>query len=563
MKILGLDISFSKQNREITKAVGELPMTLPVHHNVEGLSERNVASDPIQDFYLSLPDKLPPKQISSILRMALAGNLWQSVQLVQRMRDSWPVFRKSEYELRTAIASAKYVVHPYAVKGKKPTVKAEEKADLVSRGLENFRPDRFADEGGMNDLVFDLTDAITNGVSVEELLWNENAIDPDGNVEKMIRAGGWVHPRNLAFTPEGRIGVAYAAESGSMSFSNQIRYDLMDNPSKFIVAKFKSKSGSPLGAGFMRCLAQMWVMVMYPRDYALMSAQKFGNPFLDIAYQAGITDPNEISKFERLAKQAAATGYFVHPDTSKLVIGAEHEMGTDNAQIALMRLADEACQLVMLGQTLTTSTPVNGGTRAQGDVHENVRQERIEGHCKWIARTLTEQLAESLLIENYGESSERPTVEADLTRPMSAPEQADYFQKVSQTKVPRLADEVYKRAGSQVPSPGDMVVSADGIFIFEEAVTPTEKADNEFDRQLDQQGQVNEMLPEPTAPPMAGAKAKKPDATLIQAALLKASPQERMEFENLVIAAENSTHWNGEANAVEIKINHLLTKSRS
>ena len=542
------------------KATGELPATPPRRQDTEGLSERNVQSDPLGDWYLNLPDKLPPKQISSILRMALAGNLWQQSQLTRRMEDSWPTFKKCCYELRTAIASAKYVVHPYTRKGKNPTPAAEEKADLVTRALESFKPDRFADEDEVNGMIFDLTDAIVNGVSVVELMWNENAVDPDGKKESIIRAGGWVHPRNLAFTPDGRIGVANAAESGNMSFSNQVRNDLMDNPAKFLVAKFKSKSGSCLGAGFMRCLAQMWVMVMYPRDYALLFAQKFGNPFLDIAYSAGITDPNEIAKFERLAKQAVASGYFVHPDSSKLEVGTEHKMGTDNAQIALMKLADEACQLVMLGQTLTSSTPVNGGTRAQGEVHEGVLEKRIEGHCKWIARILTTQFAESLLIENYNESSERPTVEADLTRPMSATEQATYFKDVSQSKVPRLADEVYKRAGSQMPSPGDIVVVGGELQILEEAITPTEKQENEFDQELEMQSAMNDLNPNPQPP--IGARRKQFGANQIQAALEKADPQDALELEKLVIAAETATHRNGEIKSVQAKVNEILTKTR-
>lgn len=542
------------------KATGELPAMPPKRSDTEGLSERNVQSDPLGDWYLNLPDKLPPKQISSILRQALAGNLWTQCQLTRRMEDSWPMFKKCNYELRTAIASAKYIVHAYTRKGKKATDSALEKADLVTRALESFKPDRFADEDEMNGMIFDLTDAITNGVSVEELIWNENAVDPEGRPEKNIRAAAWVHPRNLAFTKEGRIGVAYAAESGNMSFSNQVRNDLMDNPSKFLVAKFKSKSGSPLGAGFMRCIAQMWVMVMYPRDYALMFSQKYGNPFMDIAYQAGITDPNEIAKFERLAKQAAAAGYFVHPDTAKLEIGPEHKMGNDNPQMALMRLADEACQLVMLGQTLTSSTPINGGTRAQGDVHENVRQERLEGHCKWIARILTTQFAESMLIENYAESTERPTVAADMTRPMSASEQAEYFSKVSQSQVPRIAKSVYERGGDVMPEPGDIVVVGGQLQVLEEAITPTEKKENDFDMQLEQQPAFAEAMPEQN--PAAGDN-KKVSAKLIQAALKKADAKDALELEKLVFTAERAVHLNGEHRAVANKVQEILIKTRA
>lgn len=549
----------------IVRAAQELPATPPLRYDLEGLSRRNVQSDPLGDWYLALPDKLPPKQVSAILRMALAGNIRQQTQLTQRMLDSWPMFRKCCYELRAAISSVKFNVHPYTVKGKKPSDTAEAKADLVRRALDSFNPDRFADEDGLNGMIFDLTDAIINGVSIVELLWDENATDPEGNPEMNIRGSAWVHPRNLAFTPEGRIGVAYAAESGNMSFSNQVRGDMMDNPSKFLVGKFKSKSGSFLGAGFMRTLTPMWIMVVYGRDFLLNFAQKYGNPFFDISYEAGLSsNQSEVDEFERLARMAANQGYFVHPDTAKLEIGKEHGVTGDNAQTAMMRIADEQCQYLMLGQTLTSSAPANGGTRAQGDVHENVRQERLEEHAKWIARILTEQFAESLLTENFGKSylrkRERPTVQPDMTRPLSATEQAQFLKDISQSTVAILTDEAYKRAGLTKPSPGDEVLIRGENVLLEEPMTPTDKRAKDFNEQVEQQMTINS-LQAPSDDPNNKTD-NVPSADSIQAALCEADPEDVAEFANLVHAAESSEHKNGEVQAVRIKFKQILDKRR-
>ncbi len=569
---LSPDLPFPS-NALVLKATGELPVSIPHKSDFDGLSTRNVQADPLSDWWMYAPDKIPPKQISSILRMALAGSLWQQTTLAQRMRDSWPMFRKCEYELRAAVASSKFVVHPYTVKGKKPTPSAEEKADLIWRSLEGFNPDRFADEDGLNGMAFDLAGGVTDGVSICEMLWDEDAIDTDGKNESRVRASAWVHPRNLAFQPDGRIGIAYQEDTGYLSFANAAKTTVNYNPDKFLVAKFKSKSGSCLGAGFMRPLALMWVMVMYPRDYAMLFMQKYGNPFMDIAYSAGITDPKEIDRFERLAKQAAASGYFVHPDSAKLVIGSEHKMGADNPQLVLMHLADEACQLLMLGQTLTSTAPINGGTRAQGDVHENVRQERIEEIAKWIARILTEQFTDSILRVNYGKSylrnPERPTVEVDLTRPLSATEQADFLQKISNSTVAILTEEAYKRVGFTQPSPGDKVLVRGQQVILEEAMTPTEKQEQDFETQLGQQVAISQMQqPEKPEP----GNRENVEATnrisphYIYQALSKADPDEIGELENLVLTAEAAPRNNGVFKAaqaaVENKIDQILLKQR-
>lgn len=514
-----------------------------------GLPGRHVASDPLGDWYLNLPDKIQPKQISMILRQALAGNIWQQTQLARLMADTWPTFAKCSFELRAAIASTKYVVHAYAKPGQKPSASAQAKADFVQDALDSFEPNRFKDEDGFNGMIFDLTDAIINGVSVTEMLWNED--------ETNVRASAWVHPRNLAFLADGSLGIANAAESGNMSFSNTVRDELDQREEKYLVAKFKSKSGSFLGAGWMRKLVGYWVMIVYGRDFAMNFAQKYGNPFFDIAYDSNITNDAEIEKFVRFAEQAANQGFIVHPNNSTVEVGDAHGMAGDNAQIALMRLADEQCQYLMLGQTLTSAAPTNGGTRAQGDVHMDVRSERIEEHCKWMAREiLTMQFAESLLRVNYGKSytgtsKERPTIEADLSRPMTPGEQAEFWAKASSTKIPRLADETYKRAGCAQPQPGDLVISDLGITVMEEPVTATEKGQKDFDTQLEQQKAVHSEFGDPDGPDVG-----------VQAALAGASAEELLELETLVVRAERATHRNGEHTLVEEKLKQLMERKR-
>jgi phage gp29-like protein len=537
------------------KATGELPATFPTTKQTGfGLPDRSVSSSPQSDYFWQLPSKVPPKQIVNILRQTAAGSLIYQHQLNRLMEESWPLFKKCLLELKLAIASAKYTVHAHCAPGKKPTPSAQDKADLVTRALNaGFQPDRFADEDGVNGMIFDLCEAIPMGVSIVEMLWNEDAIDPNGQNESLVRATGWVNPINITFTPDGRIGVSPGAAEGRMGFGGTVN-GVLNNPDKFLVAKFKSKSGTCLTAGLMRSLADIWTLVVYGRDFARLGMQKYGNPFLDIAYDSGITDQGMIRRFEELAALAAANGYCAHPNNSEIKITQGHPMGADNAQIAMMKLADEACQLLLLGQTLTSSVGSSGGNRALGEVHNDVRTERIEEHAKWIARILTEQFADSILRVNYGRSyaknPERPTIEPDLTRPLSAVEQGQYLVAVSNSKVPVLAEPTYKRAGLEMPQPGDTVLINGEMVVMEEPTTPTEKRQKQFDEQLEQQLQVNQQIGEPSEPEQ------------IEAALRYARPEDKSELEYLVSAAEAAPHKNGEIVAVQTKLKQLLQKTR-
>ena len=278
------------------------------------------------------------------------------------------MYKKCVMECKRAVAGAKYVAHPYTLPGQRPKPSATDKADLVNRAInQGFQPDRFADEDEINGMVFDLCEALPMGISIVEMIWNEDAVDPAGQNESLVRATAWVNPRNYTFTPDGRIGVANIAETGNQGYSNMVRPgEVYNNPDKFIVAKAKTKSGSPLTAGLMRTLADIWTIVVYGRDYARLYMQKYGNPFLDMSYDAGITDQAMIDQFERLAQMAANQGWCVHPNNSEIKITSAHSMGGDQAQIAMMKIADEACQLLFLGQTLTTKVDEAGGNRALG-----------------------------------------------------------------------------------------------------------------------------------------------------------------------------------------------------
>ena len=191
---------------------------------------------------------------------------------------------------------------------------------------------------------------------------------------------------------------------------------------------------------------------------------------MDIPYQSGISE-SEIVKFQNFAKKAANQGFIVHPNTGEVKITPAQGMGNENPQVVLARMADEACQMVLLGQTLTSSAPTNGGTRAQGDVHADVKSEKIEGLVKWVAEILTEQLVESLLIKNYGESSERPTIVPDMTTPLDAMEQAQFLTAISTCTVPLPVADTYKKMGIPAPNTGDHVLVGGKIGILGDTET--------------------------------------------------------------------------------------------
>ena len=543
--------------------------------NADILDERAVPGNALSDWFLQLPDLLPPKQVSMILRGALAGNLWQQHQLYLKMFESWPTFRKCATELRTAVRMVHFKVDAACNEGEQPTKSAADKAAFVRRCFDSFEPDRFKDEDAFRGMIFDLTDAWLNGVSMTELIWDLDHLSPDGKPEKIVRASAWVHPRNYGVQSDGSIGVADQVRGDPMAFRGMVTARLLTNPSKFLVAKYKSKSGSPLGAGEVRALAMSWANIVFALDWMRNTGQKFGTPFFAIPYTPGIPESERV-RFETAAKRAAANGYLVYPRQSaenKVEIYPGQNITGDNPIRVMIDLAEKWCVQLLLGQTLTSDTSdggKGGSSYALGSVHAGVKQEKLESIADWIAEILQTQLATRLVAENWGEGAgEVPKIEADFTHVETPLEAAQRMAVITtQCRMPVVADEAYHAVGLRMPTEGDEVLNQGQIGVQSAPMSDEEKFAQQMDRQVQQaetsmalqaeaQGQQEGAVNEPEQTQEA-VEARQGLTTLpdwnIRATLAQATSEQLQEVESLVIKATEAGTGNGEWSAVKVAV---------
>lgn len=591
MNLLGLEIRRGApklvvqgtrfEARSVVSAVGEMPtsstdlaMTRRQARTAftgGDITERRVAGDPLGDWYLALPSKMDPKQVDSIMRASLAGNIWQFTQLVQRMMESWPMLKKCSHELRQAVSRVKYTVVPFVEKdGDDPEPEAAEKADTVMRAMRSFETNRFSDEESFRGMIYDITDAMLVGLSINELVWHK-VEDPNGQLEFLPRASCYVHPRHYTFNSDGYIGVGRTAVDDPMWMQLQAAKPIDVDESKYIVAKFKSGSGGCLKNGLVRSLTWWWVAVVYGRDFALSFAQKYGGPFLDIPYQSGIPQ-TEIDRLELLAKRAANLGYCVHPNSGQVNVTPPQSMGGDNPQVVLMRMADEAAQILLLGQTATTGgTP---GKMGDEETRGLIRTEYLEGFASWVADVLTEQFAYSVVKENYHRNSKvtmRPTIVADFTETENPKDAAARWDQLLRTGQPFHAEEFYDGVGAKQPEEGDKVVVGQKIgtmgrddFIvtgqpdygygYDDFGNPVPPPHMEDAGMLPGQ-QVGEF----NNPMMARA-------AHIRKVLSRATPFELETLREKAVAAvkaQQSGHVNGEQNELVMAMRHLQLKHSS
>ena len=538
---------------------GTNPPTGPVSQlTTTNYEDRYVSSDPRDIWFLSLPSKILPKQVDQILRSALGGDVWQQWQLCALMLDSWPMFRKCSHELRAAVANARFKVVPHVDDdGAQPTPEAAAKAALVRKAMRRFKPNPFNDEVGWSGTVYDLADAVLNGLSMGELLWYRNA-----DLEWLPRATAWVHPRHFTFGNDGNICVFDGAYN-RLNFMLARQPGTTPDPDKFLLAQFKSRSGSALGAGLMRPLAWYWSAMVYNRDWMLKAAQKFGSPFVHAAYKAGST-ADEVAQIEGFLARGIQNGYVAYPEGTTLAVSDVGTTGADNRQSRIVQEANEACQILLLGQTAsTTPTP---GKLGNDTAHMDVKQEHVQAVARWVATVLSEQFAPAVCRLNYGEGGddECPTIEADFAQAEDPQAAATRVVALTNAGIPIQQTELYKAVGFTAPQEGDVV------FVGGTTGGQTGKmADPEAD-------EVGGKPPPPPLPPGFGKPGGKPgergnfsggedgagddDEQALRAALAGATDKDVEDLHSLAVAAVSAPRLNGEVHAVQRKVVELMER---
>ena len=308
---------------------------------------------------------------------------------------------------------------PFAEEDEEPTDSAKERSRLVSSAIRRMSPEPAADENGFDGMIFDILDAWFKGVSVQEIDWHVTSAGKLGNITGP-RSTYWVHPVCYAWSMEGRLGLRSDA-AGRLSPGNISGPSYQPMPSsvapfpddKFLISVCKTKSGTALGGALLRPLAWWWCASNFSADWLLNLAQVFGLPFRWANY-----DPNApqetvdaiCSMLQNMGNQAWAA----FPAGTTLELKNEGmRNGSDTPQGDILDRADKQCDLLVLGQTLTSDTGgggKGGGSLALGKVHEGVKGEIIQAAANFAESVIENQLIPSILRLNYGDDDERPSI---------------------------------------------------------------------------------------------------------------------------------------------------------
>jgi phage gp29-like protein len=352
---------------------------------------------------------ITPQYLEAILWGALGGFQVQQWELFDLMADTWPELTACMQELTYGVERKKMIFEPFHEEDEKPTPDAIDKQHFVSQALRCMEPNPAGDENDLRGTVKDLVDAWFRGTTVLEIFWQSVE-----GVGICPRATQWVHPNNFAFGADNIMGLR--GDKDGNYYTDPVQplpaRIVAFPPNKFLIGLHKAKSGPPLGCALLRPLAWWWCAANFSSDWLLNLGQLFGIPWR-IAYTDPHSPPEVLNAIDQMLQNMGSSTWARFPVGTTIDTISPSKEGSDHSpQGELLDRADRYARSLILGQTMTGShgTTGKGGGQAFGAVEHSVKEDRIDAAGQFVAKVLNNQLIKSILLLNYGNTEEAPTV---------------------------------------------------------------------------------------------------------------------------------------------------------
>lgn len=332
-----------------------------------------IAVGDVNDKYSEYPSNgLTPRKLARIFRAADAGDVREQMELYEDMEEKDAHLFSQLQTRKLAVTGLDWEVQEFSDDEVDKQV-----AEFIRKQLDAFE--------NLDEIFIDMLDAIGKGISVMELAWG---VDLDGaNIIEDIEQ---VHSKKLAWdciTDEMKIC--------TREFPSGV--SLPEN--KFIVHRYKAKSGHMSRAGILRVIAWMYLFKNYDIKDWVAFCEVFGMPLRIGKYSAAASEDDKKALMEAIYSIGTDAAGMV-PDST--IIEFIESQKTTSVEIyeKLARYCDEQISKAVLGQTLSADS--GGGSYAQGKVHNEVRHDLTVADAKALAVTIRRDIIRPLVEYNFG-----------------------------------------------------------------------------------------------------------------------------------------------------------------
>jgi len=204
-----------------------------------------------------------------------------------------------------------------------------------------------------------------------------------------------------------------------------------------------------------RALAWWWACGIFSRQWLVRYAELFGIPFRIARHEPGADDDEKWAIMKALEEMGNA-GVAVVPKGTEMELLESVKSASENPQTVLLDRRDRSADILILGQTLTTDVG-NSGSRALGDVHKNIRMDRLVEVAEWTSEVVNDSIIPAILQLNYGNTDECPKMRLEI------PETGSPLEKIQRDQIftsiaPMPKRQFYARHSVAIPDKDEETV---------------------------------------------------------------------------------------------------------
>ena len=369
---------------------------------------------------------LNPKRLARILKEANEGNVRSQMELFEDIEEKDAHLFSQLQTRKLAVTGLEWEVQPFS-----DDARDKEIADFIENELKQIED--------LESVFIDLLDAIGKGISIMEIVWTKenNAV----HVEDIE----YVHPKKLLWDP-------LTDEMKICTLESPFGMSIPEN--KFLVHKYKAKSGHPSRAGVLRIVAWMYMFKNYDIKDWIAFCEVFGMPLRLGKYAQSASDDDKDALAQAL--------YDIGADAAGIIPeGAEIEFVECNKTTSIelyekfARYCDEQISKAIVGQTLTSDS---GGSYAQSKTHDKVRMDITKADARALSNTIRKCLIRPLVVFNFGNDARVPYLVFDVEEEEDLNITAEIYEKLNGMglEIPKV--HIYKKFGIPEPESGEAVL---------------------------------------------------------------------------------------------------------
>ena len=321
---------------------------------------------------------LTPPKLAQILQQAETGDITAQHEMFADMEEKDAHLFSVMQTRRLTVSQLDWSIEPPA----NATSAEQDEAAFVAEVLQGLE---------MEDILFDMTDAVGHGFSPIELGWD--------TIEKTRM------PVTATFRPQGwfRTPISPGLDRNELRLRDNSADGESLWPFGWIMHTHRSRSGYIARTGLFRVLAWPWLF----KNFAVRDLAEFLEIY-GLPLRLGTYNPNTSDDKARATLLRAVIGIghdaaAIVPEGMKIEF-KEAAKGESTPFDSMIGLMERSTSKAVLGGTLTSGEGEHG-TQALGKVHNELRHDLKKSDARQLATTLTRQLVYPILAVNRGRTS--------------------------------------------------------------------------------------------------------------------------------------------------------------